>query len=1092
MRVSHLSSLVAVVTLTARLGLASQAPKANVAAFGWRHQVDLAAPAAKVFLPEISPTKPATLTATRAIQVDWDNPRDVREVRVSFRGPPPSPESLRLEWWRRIWPDNGTGGWMKLDDPFNGNWVVGETLVRSNAQEFSVLFRPLTAREAPGLKQAGADFRRTYKIRLTASQPAVVEDFAVYSDAVSRQTQLRFEWSCRHQPGPDSPSAANPPVFEVRNGRLRGTPAVGSRATVVAVDYADSTNRLSPDRGLVVCRRGPTNSFSVFVDDVLREGGLYVRDSDVFVSAADRNLTFATWGGPSGEVWREGTVVEQVSRAPEQSFENVRRAIPLKPVPYMFLGVPLCRQKFTLGANGDLILRADSLRCPGPDSERRPWNWSELIFQFASGPQPTWWRNNRRVVTRSLEAGWLPVATHSWREGDISYTQTSVAAPLAQPISSFASQDGTEPLVLATRIQLRNESASPRTAWLWLALNYARPLALAPDGLLRLTQPSDGTNRPGLEAVRGCFRTGGQGRLELVETGGPAAVRYQIDLAPGGSHALEFNLPYLELLRPGELAALRQVSFSKLHPEVVGYWRERVGRGMTYEVPDLFLNEFFQASLWHALITTEIDPVTRQYQHGAATHHYKNYLNETMMVARALEMRGEHALARRLIETFLANQSVKGLPGNFATREGVLYAAHPTEPDPYTAQGYNMHHGFGLWGAAEHYFWTRDAAWLVGVADKLVKGCDWVTRERQATRRLNPDGSKPVEYGLAPAGDLEDVEEYLYFYATDAYYHLGLKTVAQALAAVTNGPAAAPALSRLAERLARETTSFRQDIQASLAESVATTPVVRLRDGTYLPFVPPRVHALTHLKEGWIREALYPALHLVFGEVYEERHPFTDWMIQDLEDNVFLSRESGYGPPDPRANFFNLGGFTLQPNLPDLPLTYLKRDQVPNFLRGFYNTAWASLYPETMCFAEWVPAFGKGSGPLYKTPDECKFVQWMGAMLVLERDGGLELGLGVPRAWMRPGQRVRLQRAATWFGSLDLNILSHADTGEIRASVRLRKTDSPRHLRLRLRHPDGRPLRAASVNGRSASLDLARQLIELPPTQEDWEVVGRF
>jgi len=300
------------------------------------------------------------------------------------------------------------------------------------------------------------------------------------------------------------------------------------------------------------------------------------------------------------------------------------------------------------------------------------------------------------------------------------------------------------------------------------------------------------------------------------------------------------------------------------------------------------------------------------------------------------------------------------------------------------------------------------------------------------------------------------------------------------------------ALAGAARRLAADADDFLQDIRASVAESVATSPVVRLRDGTYVPFVPPRAYALTHLKEGWIREGLYPALHLLIGRVYDERHPFADWMIQDLEDNVFLSRESGYGVQNQKTNYFNFGGFTLQPNLLDLAIVYLKRDQVPNFLRAFYNTAWVSLYPDAMCFAEWVPAYGQGGGPLYKTPDECKFIQWMRQMLVLERGEALELGLGVPRAWMADGRRVKIERAATYFGKLDLEINSQAASGAVLASVRLAPTEPPRAIRLRLRHPEGKPLLSATVNGKQANLDEVRQVIELPTSVSSWQVKGSF
>lgn len=1097
-------------------------PLANLAGFGRLSHISLTDAAQRANVTRLTDETNAvalTLVPGTALEFEWDHARPVRAVTLFGTSAPTNATPITVQWWRRIWPDNGTGGWMKLDDPFNGNWTTAKLRVEREGPAIRGTFAPLEAEEAPGIQRRGMAERVTYKLRVLPAERLEIQRVTVTSDARLRQARLRFEWDVKTTaPGKWTPQ------FEARNGRLLRAAPAGPNAATVEVEYADAPDRLSPDRGFVVFRSGETRSFAVFVDDVLREGGLLVRDIGVFVSDADRNLTYQTRSAPIGEVWSEGTVAEQVARQPEASFDRVSQAIPRKPPPYLFLGVPNLRQEIALLPQGQIQLRADSLRSPGPDANARPWSEDALVYDFGAGAQPSMGPAADRAVERSLAEGWLPVVSHAWTTEEIQYRETCVAAPLMRPIDQLASQTGTEPVVLATRFELKNTAAQSRTAWLWLELSRSDPLQLSVDGTLVLRRPSDGRDRPGFVPTRGRFDTHGRGELDLAvltpanagsynprladSRAAREAVRYRVDLAPGESHAIDLLVPYVELLDANESVGLKRLTFTNLHPAVVQFWRERVTRGMTYEVPDRYLNEFFKANLWHVLISTDLDPVTGQHQHGAATHQYGNFLNETAMVARSLEMRGESAAALHLLEPFLANQGVKGLPGNFKSQEGVLYAAHPGAPDPYTAQGYNLHHGWGLWALAEHYFWTRDTNYLDAVAPRLALAADWVTRERQATKRLDPNGTRRIEHGLAPAGDLEDVEEYLYFYATDAYYHLGMKTLADALTSFRQsaGPPARNGsprpddvsqgfwdeVEKLAARLTREAAEFRQDIQASVTESVATSPVVRLRDGTYAPWVPTRAYALTHLKEGWIREGLYPALHLVNGMVYDDRHPFVDWMIQELEDNVFLSRECGYGVADPRANFFARGGFTLQPNLLDLALVYLKRDQVPNFLRAFYNTAWASLHPDGMCFAEWVPELGQAGGPLYKTPDECKFIQWMRQMLVLERGDTLELGLGVPRAWMADGQRVRLERAATWFGPLDLEIVSHAAERTVTATVALTPTAKTSAVRLRLRAPGGEPLQSAEVNGRPAKILSERQLIELPVTTNRWQVVGKF
>ena len=1067
---------------------------ANIARFGAVSVSDSRLAGRRTELPRLAAAGgEVQLTPSKTILIEWTQPRDVRVVQLGFANQTVLAGDIVIEWWHRIWPDNGAGGWMKLDDPFNGQWVAAKTVGAPGTFGFTFVMNPLDADELPGIKKTGADFRRTYKLRISSLQPSTLTHLSVQSNAALKNARLRFEWNIK-----SSVSGQWDPKFEARNGTVLKTSAAGKNTALVDVEYADVADRASNDRGHVLFRTGSLRDFSVFVDDVLREGGLFVRDIGVFVSDASLNLTHATWKGPAGEVWSEGTVMEQVARMPEQSFEPLIKAIPLKAPRHCFLGAPDLRQEIAVSPLGDLELFADSLRSPGPDANRRPWTWSSLNFRLATGEKPDFTSPGRRQVTRQLEEGWLPVVRHDWKDEGIDYTETCVVSTLLGDIADLKTTTGTEPIVLAARIEMKNTSATPQTARLWLMPDHNTPIHLAIDGAMVLNAASDGLEHPGLVPVRGRFNTFGKGDLDLTNAPmqaapaadpsgfppeAPQAVRYQIGLAPGQSHSIDLVVPYIELLTIEEARALKTITFTNTHDSVTRYWKKRADAGMTYEAPDRYLNSLFKANLWHVLISTDLDPDTGQSQHGAATHVYPNYLNETAMVIRSLEMRGEHREALRLLNTFLVNQGVRNLTGNFKSKDGVLYAAHPQEPDPYTAQGYNMHHGFGMFAAAEHYLWTRDRNYLAQNAEKLVKAAEWVARERQATKYKTTSGGHPVEYGLPPAGDLEDVEEFLYYYTTSAYYYMGMKEAADALTLGHQDQAG---------KVRAAASEFLRDLQESVAQSVATTPVVRLRDGNYVPYIPSRAYALTHRTEGWIREALYPSLHLVIAGVYPASHPYANWMIQDLEDNLFMSAESGYGLDNSRQDFFNLGGFTLQPNLLDLSILYLQRDQTPNFLRAFYNTAWSSLYPDIECFAEWMSAMGQGEGPLYKTPDESKFIQWMRQMLVMERDDSLELGLGVPRAWMADGQRVKITRAATHYGPLDMEIVSQAASGKITAQVSIDKTAFPKTILLRLRHPDGRPIRSATVNGKPSVVNSLRQTIELPANAARWEASAQF
>ena len=97
----------------------------NAAPFGWAYMVNAAAQ--KTYSPALTDGDPSTsvdLPAGGLVQVEWNEPRDVHAVRLVFAGNAPDAGDARLSWWYHRWPDNGEGGWMKLDDPFNGKFVT--------------------------------------------------------------------------------------------------------------------------------------------------------------------------------------------------------------------------------------------------------------------------------------------------------------------------------------------------------------------------------------------------------------------------------------------------------------------------------------------------------------------------------------------------------------------------------------------------------------------------------------------------------------------------------------------------------------------------------------------------------------------------------------------------------------------------------------------------------------------------------------------------------------------------------------------------------------------------------------------------------
>jgi hypothetical protein len=206
--------------------------------------------------------------------------------------------------------------------------------------------------------------------------------------------------------------------------------------------------------------------------------------------------------------------------------------------------------------------------------------------------------------------------------------------------------------------------------------------------------------------------------------------------------------------------------------------------------------------------------------------------------------------------------------------------------------------------------------------------------------------------------------------------------------------------------------------------------------------------------------------------------PLMTWMLDELEDNVIFSWQSGYNLEDYEETWFKKGGVTLQPCLLDMPSAYIARDEIPAALRAFWNTYAMSIYPDATCFAEWVREFGRPGGPLYKTSDESRFVIWLRQLLVWEDhpawDGSaLWLARGAPRAWLGDGERIEVRNAPVFTGAVSYVIESHVDRGVIEAEVELHGPEARGAVYLRLRHPNG-PATPERVLVNGMPLDPAR------------------
>jgi hypothetical protein len=436
---------------------------------------------------------------------------------------------------------------------------------------------------------------------------------------------------------------------------------------------------------------------------------------------------------------------------------------------------------------------------------------------------------------------------------------------------------------------------------------------------------------------------------------------------------------------------------------------------------------------------------------SVGTSTYGNFANEACMVVHELDERGLHEEARRRLEVWIKYQGTARQPGNFSDYEGMYYGAGGFEQGDY-----NQHHGWVLWGLAEHYFLSGDSAWLARVAPSLVAGCDWVFRQRRLTLGELPH-SRGWERGFLPAGSLEDVTDFHYWLSTNALTWRGVDAAARALAAIGHPQA---------ERLRREAAAYGADLVRGFETARRHAPLVRLRDGRWVPHYPSRLYWRGR-DVGWIREVLEGPAYLLISGLYDARGPQAAWILDDYQDNLYVAPPYGYAMPDLEADWFDRGGFSIQPNLLAGLMPHLDRDEPEHYLRMFFN-AWCACYREEIdAMVEHPnPQLGYSSAAHFKTSDEANAVAWLRAMFVYATDSLLHVGRALPREWLLSAVPSAVSGVRTRYGTVGVRYLAAPDGRRVTATLDLDLRAAPPAVLVRFRHPEKLPLRAVRVDGR--------------------------
>jgi len=506
-----------------------------------------------------------------------------------------------------------------------------------------------------------------------------------------------------------------------------------------------------------------------------------------------------------------------------------------------------------------------------------------------------------------------------------------------------------------------------------------------------------------------------------------------------------------------------------------------------------------QSAITHIRMSITKDPKSNLYMVPAAAFGYPVYANEAAFQIVYLDKIGDHRTAASYLETFLKLQGKVPMPGTFTgDQSGVFNGAKVDDQYDYSASTYNLHHGTVLWAMGEHYLLSHDADWLNHAAPNMIKAADWIIDQRNRTKVKDKDGVPVLHYGMLPAGHLEDNSDWGFWYAVNAYSYLGLKTTADAFTKA-NLPEAA--------RLKKEAQNYLDDIKNSVKRTSELSPVVRLRNNTYVPFIPSRAYQRFRyfgpMQSGFYsrnggntvvtyrlsatREALYGPMILISTGIIDPQDPLAGAVLDDWEDNITMTSSLGqhiHGVVDDEC-WFSRGGMVFQANLQNPIQAYLLRNEIPAAIRSIYNAMVSCLYRDVNAFTEEYRRWGVGSGPMYKVPDEARFLTRVNDLLVLETGNELWLAPGTPKYWLEPGKVVQLHNAATGFGKVSYELKSGTRPNTIEATIHLPAGIPDDKAKLFVRAPFGKPIQSVMMNGNEwKQWDNANESIVLPTNEK--------
>ncbi len=954
------------------------------------------------------------------IGLRWDENRMLRQVALSFADAAAIPPQESIQL--QTW--SGESAWQGKWEPCQLTPELAENRLVWN-------FRPRDAA------------RGTQKVRWVFSdmpKPVILKGLQAHSRSRSVTVDLRVE-AVR-------PASHDPIAVVLYNGSfIEESPSQEgfyqrtwdpSRPLTLRVRAA-ATKRYKADR-TVLQFSGPGLPFGVAVEDLLSHDCVYVAHAGVFLVREPAPVTCSEY---LQKIAGGKTLLSHVRQQPDQTFAQAMDKVhnPIQDLGPTMLSLACDNRKFVAMRDGsmvfDLYTKGDGPELPIPTQ------W-QLVPRFGSGKD--------QQLSRRLAKTWLPMPTTFVTDGDLTYASCAYVAPLDDEASQDRPVWFRQRAVGVVEYSVRNGGSEELPASLALMLTAGE------GNTQQVTWQKQG-------AV--VVATLGNRLVAMLDVGQLEPADLQI---AGPTITLSGKLPAGDEARctayipawpatPTDAQVLVQAAPDARRLEA--YWNKVLEPAAQITLPDELLTQVIRASEVHCLLAARNEDEGRRVSAWISSDRYGPLESEANSIIRGMGLMGHDEFAQRSFDYFIARYNKAG----------------------YLTTGYTMvGTGEHLWTLAEHHQRVQDDQWLTAVAPQLARVCQWIVAQRAKTKLTDSQGTRVPEYGLFPPGVTADWNRYAYRFFNDAQYCAGLETAARMLAAIQYPGA---------DRWLEDAEQYRNDLLRAYRATQARSPVVQLGDGTWglpdpaLLDCPGRVEDFLPGEDGnrsWAYSVELGAHHLAATRVLDPAGSDVGTMMDYLEESQFLRSGMGdYPEARNRQDPFNLGGFAkVQPYYGRFAEVYAARDDVKPFVRAYFNAIPSLLCRENLSFWEHFHNMGGWN----KTHETGWFLCQSRLMLVQERGHELWLAPFATSNWLQDGQIISVQNAPTDFGRVSFQIESAIKQNNIQAEIQPPVRQSPERIVLRLRHPDGKPIRAVTVDGQPhQSFDVEEETITLLPTK---------